>query len=246
MARIRIKAVTHVGKVRVNNEDFHHVDPDLNLIIVADGVGGRPYGEVASKLAVESCYHYLSEENPPDLSGDYDFTKETGNAIKYANEKVIALQNNEPIFKNMGTTLSCLAIHQDQACFSYVGDSRIYLLRPQTSELLPLTKDHTMDKSKIDKELAPDLYKRASSILTRMVGSFLLLSPDSGSVELQDGDILLACTDGLSDMVKDEFLLEYAIKCAGDLEALAAKLLDRALDCGGRDNITFALAHYQH
>jgi protein phosphatase len=105
-----------------------------------------------------------------------------------------------------------------------------------------LTKDHTLDRDKIDATLAPDLYRRAPNILTQKVGSILLLKPDTGSVELEPNDIVLACTDGLSDRVKSELMLEYAAKFESNLESYADVLLDRALDCGGQDNISFILA----
>lgn len=243
MFNILYKSLTHVGKVRSNNEDYFHVDPEQNLVIVADGVGGRHFGEIASKLAVESCHQYLTDENP--LREDSDFLHEIANSVKYANEVVITVQKNNPAYKNMGTTLTSFLIRENTLYFAYVGDSRIYLIRPKTEELTQLTDDHTLDPSKVDKNLALALYKRASSILTRMVGSFLLLSPDSDTAQLKEGDILLACSDGLSDLVKDEFILEYALKFQNDMDALSYKLLDRALDCGGRDNITFVLAQCQ-
>ena len=109
-----------------------------------------------------------------------------------------------------------------------------------------MTRDHTLDQSKIDPDLSPTMYKRASSILTQMVGSILLLKPDTGSFNVNSGDIILTCTDGLSDRVPDQLILEYAIKfnknTPQSLEAYADKLLDRALDCGGQDNISFVLA----
>ena len=105
-----------------------------------------------------------------------------------------------------------------------------------------LTRDHTLDRNKIDATLAPDLYRRAPSILTQKVGSILLIQPDTDCFELQIGDIILACTDGLTDRIEDELLLEYAIKFVDNLEGYADKLLDRALDCGGQDNISLILA----
>ncbi len=168
--------------------------------------------------------------------------QELGNAIKYANEAIIAIQRNEEKYRNMGSTLSCFWITDKQLHFSWVGDSRIYLIRSSDNKITMLTKDHTLDRDKIDATLAPDLYRRAPNILTQKVGSILLLKPDTGSVELEPNDIVLACTDGLSDRVKSELMLEYAAKFEGNLESYADVLLDRALDCGGQDNVSFILA----
>lgn len=229
-----------LGKVKSSNEDCIDLDTELNIAAVADGIGGLEFGEIAAKLAIESSMGYLREiklEEKKDKA-----QRELANAVKVANEAIITIQRNEAKYSKMGSTLACFWLDIDRVHYSWVGDSRIYLLRPTAKQITMLSKDHTLDRSKIDAELAPQLYKRASSILTQTVGSILLLSPDTGSTELNDGDIILACTDGLSDRVQDELLLEYSVDHANDLEAYADKLLDRALDCGGQDNISFVLA----
>lgn len=235
---------THKGKVRRINQDCLEIDQSRAAATIADGIGGKDFGEVASHLAVESCMSYLKTVDLDTL--DKKGSRELANAIKVANETIITIQRNDPKYKDMGSTLSCFWLNQNKLHFSWVGDSRIYLLRPSDKTISMLTEDHTLDKSKIDPALAPGLYKRASSILTQMVGSILLLKPDTGSAELIEGDIILACTDGLSDRVPDELMLEYLLKLNNNkqesLEAYADKLLDRALDCGGQDNISFILA----
>ena len=231
---------SHVGKVRRNNEDFLQIHQDRLIAAIADGIGGDDFGEVASQIAVDASVEYLSNANIDTL--DQKPVQELGNAIKYANEAIIAIQRNEKKYRNMGSTLSCFWITGKQLHFSWVGDSRIYLIRPSANKITMLTKDHTLDRDKIDAALAPDLYRRAPSILTQKVGSILLLKPDTGSVELENDDIVLACTDGLSDRVKSELMLEYAAKFGDNLESYANLLLDRVLDCGGQDNVSFILA----
>lgn len=237
-------SMTHKGKVRRNNQDYLEVDQKRSIAVIADGIGGKDYGEVASQIAVESCIEYLNNFSEEKLN--HNATRELANAIKVANEAIITIQRNEPKYRNMGSTLSCFWLNQTTLHFSWVGDSRIYLLRPSNKSITMLSTDHTLDQNKIDPNMAPALYKRASSILTQMVGSILLLKPDSGSVDVQQGDIILACTDGLTDRVPDDLLLKYAIKfdiCdQQSLNNYADKLLDRALDCGGIDNISFILA----
>ena len=161
---------------------------------------------------------------------------------KYANEAIIAIQQNEEQYRTMGSTLTCFLMVNNQLHFSWVGDSRIYIVRPAQNSIQMLTRDHTLDRNKIDATLAPDLYRRAPSILTQKVGSILLIQPDTDCFELQVGDIILACTDGLTDRIEDRLLLEFAIKFVDNLEHYADKLLDRALDCGGQDNISLILA----
>jgi len=232
----------HRGKVKRNNQDCVLYDANHSLGIIADGVGGKAFGEVASQLAVDASSHYLNAELENFLHSP---ERELANAIKVANEEIITIQRNEPKYETMSTTLTCFHIASGQVFFSWVGDSRVYLIKPSYNSIELLTKDHTLDQSKIDPIASPQLYKRAPHILTRMVGSILLLKPDTGTAKVESGDLVLACTDGLSNMVPDELILEYAItandKDPNDVEALADRLLDRALDCGGLDNIGFVL-----
>ena len=239
-SKIQFFTRSHKGKVKPNNEDYLRVAPERQVAVIADGIGGKEYGEIASETAVESCIKYLCNADLTLLQKRAQ--REIANAVKYANETVITIQRNNEKYRNMDSTLACCWIDQQQLHYSWVGDSRIYLLQPSASNITMLSKDHTLDRSKIDANLAPDLYKRASSILTQTVGGILLLSPETGSAQLNDGDIILICTDGLSDRVPDELLLEYSLKFIDNLDAYADKLLDRALDCGGQDNISFILA----
>jgi protein phosphatase len=229
---------THTGKVRRNNEDALVIDKANQVIAVADGMGGEAYGEVASQLAVDACVEYLQnvdEHRRLEKPG-----REISNAVKYANEAIIAIQRNEEKYRTMGTTLSCMMLLGDQLHYSWVGDSRIYRIRRKDNTIQMLTRDHTLDRSKIDPKLAPDLYRRAPSILTQKVGSILLIQPDSGSSSLVSGDLLLMCTDGLTDRVPDPLILEYAC-VESRLNAYADRLLERAMDCGGQDNISLVL-----
>ncbi|MFL3647277.1 MAG: PP2C family protein-serine/threonine phosphatase [Cellvibrionales bacterium] len=229
---------SHRGRVKRKNEDTVEVREDSRLVVIADGIGGRHFGEVASQLAVDASLEYLSssqslKEKP---------INELSNAIKFANEAIIAVQANDLKYQKMGSTLTCLWLDHRRLHFSWVGDSRVYLLKAMANSIQMLTRDHTLNRANIDAKWAPNLYKRAPSILTQHVGSILLLKPDTGSVDLEPGDVVLACTDGLTNRITDDLILEYALTHCDDLHALGDKLLDCALDCGGQDNITFVLA----
>ena len=229
---------SHTGKVKRNNQDYLGIDEALYCAVIADGVSGNAHGEVASQLAVDACLHYLNLEHSTLMINP---EKELANSLKVANEEIITIQRNEPKYQNMSTTLACFSIQNQSVSYAWVGDSRIYLIRTSDQSVRMLTTDHTLDQSKIDPDLAPDLYQRAPNILTRSVGSILLLKPDTGTIAIQQGDLILACTDGLTNHVSDELLLEYALQQSA-LEDLAEKLLERALDCGGKDNISLVLA----
>jgi serine/threonine protein phosphatase PrpC len=231
---------SHTGKVKRNNEDYLRIHQNGFLAAIADGMGGTDFGEVASQIAVDASIEYLANTTSTKLLKKP--AGELGNAVKYANEAIIAIQRNQEKYRTMGSTLTCFLMINNQLHFSWVGDSRIYIVRPENTSIQMLTKDHTLDRNKIDATLAPDLYRRAPSILTQKVGSILLIQPDTGYFELKAGDIIVACTDGLSDRIDDQLLLEYGLKFAGNLEGYADKLLDRALDCGGQDNISLILA----
>ena len=105
-----------------------------------------------------------------------------------------------------------------------------------------LTIDHTLDPDKIDAHQAPKLHQQANKILTQKVGSILLLKPDTGSATILAGDIILACTDGLSDRIEEACLLEYAMNHQYHLDKYADHLLENALDRGGQDNISLIVA----
>ena len=245
---------SHRGKIRKNNQDALAVQEELLVGAIADGIGGGPYGDVASQLAVDACIDYLSSLKNSNSPSPDTATKELANAVKFANEAIITVQANDQRYKNMGTTLSCFWLKQSftqgqantqgayQLHYSWVGDSRIYRIRLAENIIEQLTEDHTLNPEKIDARQAPKLHKRASSILTQKVGSILLLKPDTGSATVLAGDIILACTDGLSDRVEEARLLEHAISHQHHLDKYADHLLEDALDRGGQDNISFIVA----
>ena len=230
------------GRVRRKNEDCLAIDELNGFAAIADGIGGNAHGEVASQMAVDACMEHLKDAGNSNHTSQRDAEVELANAVKYANEAIIAVQQNNHEYSKMGCTLSCFQFLGDRLVYSWVGDSRIYRIRPGAEKIEQLSVDHTLDPNKIDGKTAPRLRKSAGRILTQKVGSILLLQPDAASITLEQQDIILACTDGLSDKVDDERILEYALNHTDNLDVLAEQLLDRALDCGGQDNISLILA----
>ena len=230
---------THPGKIRQNNEDCIATLDDRDFFAIADGMGGRAFGQVASQLAVDACIDYFSTlTNQPIM----DYESELATAVSFANEAIITIQQNEEKYRDMGTTLTCAYLYDNKLYFSWVGDSRLYLIKSSDRSIEMLTRDHTLDRKKIDARLAPNLYKRAPNILTQKVGSILFLKPDTGSAAVRPNDILLACTDGLTDKVDDQWILDCISNGQTDLDLCADKLIERALDRGGQDNISIILA----
>lgn len=238
---LEFHTVTHIGKVRKNNQDYLDVNLEGQFAVIADGVGGRHYGEVASKIAVESAMDYLQKNttNKSNLVGT-----ELSNCIRIANADIIKAQKQDERYKKMGTTMVCFALKGEMLFFSWVGDSRLYLYKASHDMLLQLTQDHALKPEKFNKNATHKMRKNAKNVITKMVGGAMQLKPSSRSSILSSGDILLACTDGLSDMVDHDFIHEQ-LRLVGsemNIKECSETLLDKALDVGGTDNISFITA----
>lgn len=240
---LRISSITDPGLVRPQNEDFYLFSRDYRVIIIADGVGGHDYGEVASKLAAESAYALLENEfnelNELEVS---DPVKLLNQAVVFANRKVIDMKVQRPSHQQMGTTLTCLYLDQEFVYFSYVGDSRVYHIDIENQVITQLTTDHTLAQSRLNPELVPGLYAKAQHVLTRMIGAGNSVNPGFGKHPVKTGDLILTCTDGLSDMLSTELILKTLVGYRDDLDSCLTRLLDQVKEYGARDNITVVLA----
>lgn len=235
---MKVVSRTHVGLVRVNNEDSLLVRAP-QLFAIADGMGGQQAGEIASHgtvKAFEAATHSLRH----DLCED-DVHKILLEAFDKANAHVYKMAANNSSYSGMGTTLTAVYMPGDaRAYYCHIGDSRLYLYRD--GELKQLTKDHTyvaelVSKGMITAEEAfvhPERHK-----LLQALGVEESISVDSCHFDLEPQDKLLLCSDGLSDMLRDS---EIAGLLAGEnAEQIADALLERALDNGGRDNVSLIL-----
>jgi serine/threonine protein phosphatase PrpC len=246
--RIKSSSITDVGLKREENEDFFLKEDNLGLYVVADGMGGHLAGEVASRVAVEminkSVEKWLEEEaqedelfGPPDntlsLIGNYILS-----SIRIANRVVyeMALENNE--YHGMGTTVVILYVTPNLIIAANVGDSRIYLVRDGHMEML--SKDHTVVQEQIDmgtmtvEEAATSPLRH---ILTKNLGSAETLDPDIFEIEPSNRDRFILCSDGVTDLVSDDEILEMTQK-HNDPSNLCRKLVDMALKRGAHDNAT--------
>lgn len=240
---LRISSLTDTGLVRSKNEDFCLFSREFRLIIVADGVGGYDYGEVASRLAAESAYALL--ENEFDEANQLDAEdplKLLNKAVIFANQKVIEMKVQKPSHQQMGTTLTCVYVDDSFVYYSYVGDSRVYHVSTADKKISQLTTDHTLSQNKLNQDLVPNLHARSNHVLTRMVGAGNSLNPGFGKYPLQPGDLLLTCTDGLSDLVSDEAILEVVLSNLNDMNNCLQFLLELVKNEGARDNITMVMA----
>lgn len=235
---MNIAYITDVGLVREDNEDSHYVDEELGLLIVADGIGGHQAGEVASQMAVEIIPLMLKMV----LEKKDQIQKHILEAMYKANEEILAAAD-DPSLKGMGTTVVLALCKGDEIYIAHVGDSRAYLVRQNKME--QVTEDHSvvcqlLKAGKITREEARNHH--LGHIITQAIGSQSYISPDINSFTWSEGDYLLLCSDGLTDLVEDEKIEGIILMEDGDLDAKCGRLVELAKRQGGKDNITVILA----
>lgn len=268
-ARVRVDLAgrTHPGKVRPNNEDNFHivrfgrylrtilsslpegqvpdeVDESGHAIAVADGMGGMAAGEVASRLAIGLLVRHALQTPDWILGCEEPYITEVldraARRFEFINEAVLDHAAGGPGLKGMGTTLSLAMSLGDTLIVAHVGDSPVLLSR--RGALHRLTRDHTLARQL--SELGATQAVRFHHVLTHAIGiPGTGGEPDIRRYQLADGDRLLLCTDGLTDMVDDETIARELARAPSAAEACRA-LIDAALDRGGKDNVTAVVADY--
>ena len=230
---------TNTGLRRTSNEDFFgSIETKLGTFyIVCDGMGGHSSGETASQLATESILQFVKNAKT-------DNTKELlKEAIQYANTIVFNTASKNAELTGMGTTLVLVLLTKDELYFAHVGDSRIYLSRK--GKLEQLTEDHSfvqqLLKAGIISELEAKTHPRRNEI-TKAVGLKEMIEPSvcDSPLKLKQGDKILLCSDGLTNMVSNEKIFEIISK-ETSTEAKTAELIENANNAGGFDNITATL-----
>lgn len=223
------------GRIRPDNEDASFASIDDGVFIVADGMGGRAAGEVASGIVCRVIGTAASE-----ASGTIDGLRSTLNAAFHAAGEEIARQvAQDPSRAGMGTTCTVLLLNEGgDYLIGHIGDSRAYLMRGRT--LVRVTRDHSWVQDQIDRGLIKPEEARghpSSNLITRAIGVDALPTPDLYAGALQDDDLFLLASDGLTDMVSDQRIAELLAsrKTPGDL---AEGLVAEANEAGGSDNIT--------
>jgi PPM family protein phosphatase len=229
---LRYAARSDRGLVRTNNEDS--VYAGARLLALADGMGGHAAGEVASQLVIAALAHLDDDEPGGDLLAKLDAAVRAGNAA------IAAQVEMEPDLEGMGTTLTAILFDGNRIGLVHIGDSRGYLLRD--GELSQITKDDTfvqtlVDEGRITREEAHS-HPQRSLIMRALTGHEV--EPTLTMREARAGDRYLLCSDGLSDPVSDETILE-ALQIP-DVAESAYRLIELALRGGGPDNVTVVVA----
>ncbi|MGD0166524.1 MAG: Stp1/IreP family PP2C-type Ser/Thr phosphatase [Gaiellaceae bacterium] len=225
-------ALSDTGRKRRRNEDAFVCEPPL--FAVADGMGGARAGEIASRLAAGSVRELER--------GDVSSGEQVAELIREANRRVYTYSNENASARGMGTTMTVALVEAATVTVGHVGDSRAYLLRDDRLE--QLTQDHSLvaelvRSGRLSPEEAESHPQR--SVITRALGTDPVVEVDVFSLQANDGDLFLLCSDGLTSMVTDEEIARLLTEARDDLEAAARRLIEAANEAGGEDNITVVL-----
>jgi len=252
--KIESFGITDVGRKRAHNEDSLSISDDINLFLVADGMGGHNAGEVASSTAVETIMKFVRR-----CMEDKEFTWPFGlnsnlseeanillTAIRIANRNVCLRAAERYEYSGMGTTIVGLYMEKDMtAHIAHVGDSRAYLVRK--GEIKPITMDHSWVNEQIQKNILTQKDARNhrwKNVITRALGNKLHVDIDLSTIDIEIGDYVLLCTDGLCTMVADADMLQIILNAQGQLEKACKNLVNAANEKGGLDNITVVLLKF--
>lgn len=228
-----------VGLVRKNNQDNHIFDAQQGIVVVADGIGGRKGGEVASALAVKGFMRLFMETQLP---ADADVASFIQTASSSVNKGIIAKGLANPNINGMATTLNCIIFTKDRAYIGNLGDSRTYLYF--RGNLWRLTFDHSV-QSYVERGWLPDgilVSTTKSGALLKALGLTEVCEADVFEVDLQLGLLFLTCSDGLTNMVSDAEILRLIDQNIHQINRLPDILVDAANQHGGRDNITVVIS----
>lgn len=234
-----------IGRVRQVNEDqswVSQLNNGITLAIVADGMGGHQAGDVASKKAVDAFRSILEQS-----AAKADLSLQEGKmlirqAISQANEAVFELASRNERYHNMGTTIVAALVKQDNAIIGHVGDSRAYKITQGV--ITQITADHTLVNELVKSgqlSIEEAAHHPRRNVLTRAVGTDSQVEIDVQTVEWSPQDVLLLCSDGLSNMVSEQQMLQTVTTEQLELDAKADHLISLALHAGGDDNITVVL-----
>ncbi|MCM1064179.1 MAG: Stp1/IreP family PP2C-type Ser/Thr phosphatase [Eubacterium sp.] len=237
---VKTFSVTNIGKKRKLNQDFIYTSEQPvgklpNIFIVADGMGGHKAGDYASKVTVETIVAEILKSEESETTAILE------HAIKTANALIRRCAEESPDLEGMGTTVVAATCDGDVLQVANVGDSRLYIANHK--EIRQITRDHSLVEEMvrmggIAREEArnhPD-----KNIITRAVGADDVVKPDFFTVKLNHDDIVLMCTDGLTNMLEDEEI-RMILEESRDMVEKAEELVKAANDKGGRDNISVIL-----
>ena len=249
LGKIEVVNISDVGLKRAHNEDSTITDASKGMFILADGMGGRKAGEIASAFAATEIHSRIVKELKKINLGQVD--KKTGftkgsllirRAITRANARIFAVAKADLQYQGMGTTMVVGLLHNNMTSIAYVGDSRFYLFR--NNQLQLITCDHSLFQEITDRGLySPEeiAARVPKNLVTRALGIKAGVDVDIIEQPMLPGDICLLCSDGLNDMVNDEEIHLTISKYSANLIKTAKELVRLANSHGGVDNISIIL-----
>jgi len=231
---LQIKAFgrSDVGQVRNRNEDTMAVEPSQGIVVVADGMGGAPAGDLASALAVQEVARGIHAAEGMEES------------VQRANRKIFEMSETQPAYSGMGTTLTALKVSPDTGTYvmGHVGDSRAYLL--SGDGFSQISRDHTMVRDMVDAGKIPPSAEREhplGHILSRVLGTESDVEVDLVEGTTQDGDCFLLCSDGLTKVMNEEEVEGWVRRARSEpLETVVDLMVEEGNLRGAPDNITVA------
>ncbi len=242
--KLAVYGISDVGLNRDHNEDCISWDIDLGLIMLADGMGGHNAGEVASDMAVTAIRDALLDVLTPEMveSNVIKCEDAVREAVIYANEEIHEQAHANIEYAGMGTTVALALFHDESITYAHVGDSRIYRLRG--GELQQITQDHSLVQEMVDNGYLSEeeaMISSSRNLITRALGIAPEVEVDVTSESLEEDDVYVLCSDGLSDMVPDEAIRDIILEHRPNLEKASDALVEQANNNGGTDNISVIL-----
>jgi len=232
---------------RHNNEDSYAIDADRGIYVICDGMGGHAAGERASNLAANAIVeHYAENGGSASLAEDpVAQIEELVRVVREANHLVYTVANSDLEANGMGSTVVAASLHGEMLTIAHVGDSRAYLLRG--GQVYRLTRDHSYVMDQVEHGLMSEEQARQSELsnyLTRALGPFEDMEPDTYQTTIKPDDLIVLGTDGLCKPVLDDEMADIAQRRM-TLEDRCKLLIEAAARNGGTDNVTVALIHAQ-
>ncbi len=240
----KIVGKTDKGRRRSRNEDAYLIMESIGLCSVADGMGGHYGGNIASSIAVQILSEIFTQTYNPNGNEQelLTFLKET---ISKGNMEIYERNKQDMFPSGMGTTVVALLLKEPKVFLGFVGDSRIYLYRDK--KLAQVSEDHSLVAELIRNGIISKneaMYHQNKNIITRALGMNEDLQVDGKILDLQEGDVFLLCSDGLSDLIPEVEMENILERYVQDLEGAVNYMVDQANNAGGFDNITVVLALY--
>ena len=242
--QLQAVALTNQGLERSRNEDscFAASSGENALLVVADGMGGHRAGNVASDLVIKEAEKVWLKLEKYSAKTGADIRNIIEDFIREANRLIIEEADQNPSQKGMGTTVTAALLCGQNLTVGHVGDSRAYLINAE--KITPITRDHSLPEHLIESGQITEEEARCHPqrhILTRALGISAKLTVDVFEEQVEQGSAVLLCTDGLTNMVRDEEILA-TVNQYGDPQQTAEALIEQANKCGGFDNITVVIA----